>query len=174
MNCIDYSRQLKTGIGWYWNHILHLMCLNQYEIQTQLTRLRILVYISYTLSASRCQAEPSTCARATGCVFKKRKMKNDRKCVNISTHVTQLGIGRQVGLTHLTIFFHVSTKNKTFEPIFPFDKWGRPQCFTMSSFAAVLSSVCPQCHTWSNTRTRTHTHTHKYTCIAMQLSLNSV
>ena len=156
MNFIDYSRQLKTGVGWYWNHILHLMFLNQYEIQTQLTRLRILVYISYTLSASRCQAEPSTCARATGCVFKKRKMKNDRKCVDISTHVTQLGIGRQVGLTHLTIFFHVST----FWAYISI--W---QMRTSSMFHNVLICCCVIKCVSSVSYMIKHTHTHTHTSI---------
>jgi len=100
VNFIDYLRQLKTGVGWYWNHILHLICLNQYEIQTQLTRLRILVDISYTLSASRCQAESSTCARVTGSVFKKRKIKNDRKCVDFSTYVRNTARNRTTSGTY--------------------------------------------------------------------------
>ena len=141
------------------------MFLNQYEIQTQLTRLRILVYISYTLSASRCQAEPSTCARATGCVFKKRKMKNDRKCVDISTHVTQLGIGRQVGLTHLTNFFHVSTKNKDLMSLYFHltneDVLNVSQCphLLLCYQVCVLSVIHDQTHAHAHTHTHTHIHT---------------
>ena len=138
------------------------MCLNQYEIQTQLTRLRILVYISYTLSASRCQAEPSTCARATGCVFKKRKMKNDRKCVDISTHVTQLGIGRQVGLTHLTNFSTFQQKIRLLSLYFHLtneDVLNVSQCphLLLCYQVCVLNVIHDQTHA--------HAHTHTHTSI---------